>query len=68
MILHALFENMNVADVKRTPSPEEINEWLKQVDWEKFWNDVTENCREETDAYHRASAASYAKAHEHWFV
>ena len=57
-----------MVEEKKVPPVDEINEWLKRVDWNKFWDDVTENCREEIDAYHRASAASYAKAHEHWFV
>jgi hypothetical protein len=55
-------------DKKIPTTSDEINEWLKRVDWVKFWNDVTEKSRPQIEAYHRASAASYAKAHEHWLL
>ena len=53
---------------QKSPSAEEINEWLQKVDWDAFWDKVAKNCEKDIEAYHRASAASYAKAHEHWFL
>ena len=41
---------------------------IANTDWEAFWDGVTKACEPEIEAYRRASADSYAKSHEHWFV
>ena len=45
-----------------------IQNCIDNTDWEAYWDTVTKACEPEIDAYSRASAASYAKAHEHWLV
>ena len=55
-------------ELEKIPTTNVINEWLKTVDWDKFWSNVTDDCKDEIDAYRKASAASYAKSHEHWFI
>ena len=43
-------------------------DFLQNTDWDDYWDNVTKACEPEIEAYRRASAASYAKAHEHWFI
>ena len=58
--------NMNrLSDEEKTKL---VNDFLQNTDWDDYWDNVTKACEPEIEAYRRASAASYAKAHEHWFI